>query len=262
VSWFEGLCAIETDLNGVSVGFTGVIRDITARKNAEMINVQQQRRLRKLAAKLASAQDREQQRIAEGLHDEVAQLLTAGSVKLALAQSSEDKGLVHKLLQDIGGLISEANEKVHLLSFELSSSTLHRLGLHAAIRELCEGMGLRYGGRFDVQVAGETSELDESTAIVLFKAVRELLFNVVKHAGVRQATVTISRDDSMLRLEVEDQGAGFSESFHHGRYESGKGLGLFGIQERLRDLGGTMRIESEPDVCTRVILWAPFGGKP
>jgi len=262
VSWFEGLCAIETDLTGAIVGFTGVIRDVTARKNAEMINAQQQKRLRKLASKLASAQDREQQRIAQGLHDEVAQLLTAGSVKLALAQSSAGNGLVEGLLQDIGSLIAEANEKVHLLSFELSSSTLYRLGLHAAIKELCEGMSMRYGGRFHVQVEGDTHELDESTAIVLFKAVRELLFNVVKHAGVRQATVTISRDDSMLRLEVEDQGAGFPDHLRNGRYESGIGLGLFGIQERLRDLGGTMRIDSEPDVCTRVILWAPFGGEP
>ena len=240
------------------VAILGILTDITARKKAERLSALQQKRLRKLTAKLAEAQDKEQKRIAEGLHDDVAQLLTAASVKLALIRGSGDPRRSSEWLEDIETLVSEANEKVHLLSFELSSSTLSKLGLRAAIEELCEGMGQRYGVRFAVLGNGQTDELDEASATVLFKSVRELLFNVVKHAGVTEATVFLAGEDNMLKLTVEDRGAGFSNYLSKMHYDTGKGLGLFGIRERLRDLGGKMQVDSEPDICTRVTLWAPL----
>ena len=104
-------------------------------------------------------------------------------------------------------------------------------------------------------------KLDEASATVLFKAVRELLFNVVKHAGVREATVSISQDGSMLKLAVEDHGTGFANLAEGEDRGADTGLGLFGIRERLRDLGGKMSIESEPNVRTRVTLWAPVSGR-
>lgn len=246
------------DQNNLLQGFQGVTRDITSRKQAEQLIIKKQKRLHKLAAKLASAQDKEQRRIADGLHDDVAQLLSACSVKLAILSHNDDPAHKEKILAEIQDLINTANEKVHLLSFELSTSTLYKLGLQSAIEELCESMSQQYGVHFSFQGCKGNGQVNEDLAIVLFKAVRELLFNVVKHAGVKQASVTISCADNMLRLEVEDHGIGFAQKICNEEYISGKGLGLFSIQERLRDFGGKMHIESQPGQRTRITLLAPL----
>ena len=294
VHWFEERTAVERDQSGTVTGFRGVLRDVTARKKAEQLQARQGEQLRHLAAKLASAQDDEQRRIAEGLHDDVAQILMACSIKMVVAErarSAEEAGAVHAEVTD---LLRVANEKVRSLSFELSSSTLYRLGLRDAVRELCQTMSTRYGIRFEMQAddtpefrtraapkragkdgtpAGRTSgdspgrrraetrnrfgdegqsmDLDEATAIVLFKAARELLFNVVRHANVRRATVSLRCNGETLELAVEDRGKGFPHLSEGGDVDAGLGLGLFGIRERLSAVDGHMRIESTPDVATR-----------
>ncbi|MFO7803147.1 MAG: PAS domain S-box protein [Desulfovermiculus sp.] len=240
------------------LGIQGVTRDITLRKKEERIKHTHKRRLRALAAKLASAQDMEQRRIAEGLHDDVAQLLSACSYKLSMAHGTHNIMQVHEITHEIQNLITLSNERIHQLCFELTSSTLYKLGLRAAIKELCESIEYRYGVHFIIQGNGQPNGLDEESATVLFKAIRELLFNVIKHAGVKEGLVTISFQDHMLKLEVEDHGRGFTQEHRNEEQNPGKGLGLFGIQERLGDLGGTMHIHSVPNRLTRVTLLTPL----
>jgi signal transduction histidine kinase len=93
----------------------------------------------------------------------------------------------------------------------------------------------------------------------LFKAVRELLFNVVKHAGTQEATVFIGWEDNLLKLEVQDRGRGVSRMVDDSLINMGKGMGLFGIKERLRDVDGEIHIVSTPGDCTRVMLQVPIG---
>ncbi|MFP4035759.1 MAG: PAS domain S-box protein, partial [Desulfovermiculus sp.] len=246
------------DHNNVLLGFQGVARDITCRKKAERILQSHQRRLRALAAKLASAQDLEQRRIAEGLHDDVAQILSACGYKLSMIHGIQNIIQAHDITREAQDLINMANERIHELCFELTSSTLYKLGLRAAIEELCDSMGQRHGVDFLVQGDCHPHSLDEDSATVLFKAVRELLFNVVKHAGVKQASVTTSCDHNWLKIEVEDHGIGFSNQIGNEECNTGRGLGLFNIQERLRALGGKMHIESHPGKSTRVTIIAPL----
>jgi len=236
----------------------GTFLNITERKKTEELSAEQRDRLHKLAAKLASAQDEEQRRVAEGLHDDVAQLLTACSLNTGVAAKTDDAEERREALEDVLSLLQRTNEKVRLLSFELASSTLYRLGLREALEELCQSMSERYNVCFEVGGEPLTEELDEATATVLFKSARELLFNVVKHAGVSAATVSLHSDGGMLQLAVEDRGTGFPQTVEAEELDPGRGLGLFGIRERLADLGGRMRIESEAGVSTRVTLWAPI----
>ncbi|MDZ7761138.1 MAG: PAS domain S-box protein [Desulfovermiculus sp.] len=240
------------------VGVQGITRDITFRKKAERIKQTHQRRLRALAAKLASAQNQEQRRIAEGLHDDVAQLLSASSYKLSMVQGIHNIMHTYEITTETIKLINLANERIHQLCFELTSSTLYKLGLRAAIEELCEGIGHRYGIEFIVRGNGNPKTLDEESATVLFKAVRELLFNVIKHAGVKEGTVTVSCENNMLHLAVEDHGRGFAEEYRNEEQSPGKGLGLFSIQERLRDLGGKIYLNSVPNEFTRITLSVPL----
>ncbi len=239
----------------------GIVRDITDRKKAEHAMYRQRDRLRELAARLANAQDEEQRRIADGLHDDVAQLLTAANLKLSLARGCEDQAQMESFNNEVERLLKEASEKVRVLSFDLTSSTLYRLGLPAAVEELCECMEQRHGVRFNVIRESAVAGVDEDVATVLFKGVRELLFNVVKHAGVEEAFVRFSQNSGSIELTVEDQGSGFPHRVEDDDIKEADGLGLFGVRERLRDLGGTMFIDSEPHAGTRVTLRAPAAGR-
>jgi PAS domain S-box-containing protein len=239
--------------------YDGTAENITARKKAEDLCTEQQTRLHRLAERLATAQDAEQRRIGEGLHDDVAQLLTAAGLKLAVARSSEDSSESTAILVEVEGLIRTVNERIRSLSFELTSSTLHKLGLQNAVHEICASLRDRYGVRVGVQSDLKDMPLNETTATVVFKSIHELLFNVVKHAGVKQASISIGKDGDDLKIVVEDHGKGFPMSVSQEELGAGKGLGLFGIRERLKDIAGRMKIESQPGAGTQVTLWAPLG---
>jgi PAS domain S-box-containing protein len=244
------------NLDGHAV-LCGFVRDITERRNAEQLSQVQQKHLRQLAHKLTSAQDDEQRRIAEGLHDDVAQLLVACTMRLAVA-TRDAPVEVRDHLTEVTSWLREAGAKVRSLSFELSSSTLYKLGLPKALEELGKCIGERHGLSIEVRCDGIVDPPDETSAVVLFKGARELLFNVVKHAGVTKAAVSLARADGHWRLTVEDRGQGFPDKHLTDELGSGQGLGLFGIRERLCDLGGKMRIETTPGAGTRVTLWAPI----
>jgi PAS domain S-box-containing protein len=237
----------------------GIMRDITTRMEEQKQRDEHQKRLRQLAAKLATAQDEEQQRIAEGLHDDVAQDLALCSLKLALADREADPAKAKTIRDEIEELICKTAEKIRSLSFELSSSSLFRIGFKEAIVELCNSMSKRYNVCFSVKANDPAQVLDDTTAAVLFKAVRELLFNVVKHASTKEATVFIDCKNNMLIIEVEDRGKGFNHRIDENLVNMGKGMGLFGIKERLADLGGELDIDPTPSDRTRVTLKVPVG---
>ncbi|MBT3192671.1 MAG: PAS domain S-box protein [Verrucomicrobia bacterium] len=238
--------------DGKPSGVRGITLDITERRQAEA-------RLRRLASKLATAQDDERRRIAEGLHDDVAQLLTACSVMLGVASKMDDATKRNAIVDDIDGFLSEAGEKVRSLSFELASATLYRLGLREALEELCGTMNERYNTQFSITEGEPLENLDESTATALLKAARELLFNVVRHAGSPKARASLVQGRDCLLLTVEDSGQGFPSQGDDGQPYVGQGLGLFSIEERLRELGGDMQIQSTPGEGARVTLRVPMG---
>jgi PAS domain S-box-containing protein len=234
------------------------VTDITARKRDEMERARYQKRLRQLTMRLVAAQEAEQQRIAEGLHDEVAQLLVTCTVKLALMRRAQDPSTAQQLGDELEALLGQADTKLRTMMFDLATPTLRRLGLKEALVELCESMHQRYGVRFRFEDDGREKPLTKVAANVFFKVGRELLFNVVKHAGVDHATMYLNRVGNELKMRVEDDGMGFKDPAVGHDPLAGQGLGLFWACERLRDIGGTMNIESEPGVLTRVTVQAPI----
>ncbi len=235
----------------------GILTDITQRKETERRLLRQQERLRRLTARLTSAENEVHRRIATGLHDEVAQLLTACSLKLAVAARAKSMDEVRMYCEEIDALLIESMEKIRSLSFELASSTLSRLGLREALLELAESVEQRCGVHFEVSGNEPGLVTDEAVSTVLFKAARELFFNVVKHSGAKAARVFLGRQGENLQLVVEDHGVGFEDATVADADGPTRGLGLFEIRERLTDIGGTMRVESEPGVGTRVSLHVP-----
>jgi signal transduction histidine kinase len=102
--------------------------------------------------------------------------------------------------------------------------------------------------------------LGDDLRAVLFEAVRELLYNVVKHAQARGATVSLRREGGEIRVMVEDDGVGFARDSAASRQARGGGFGLFNVRERLAHFGGRLQVESAPGRGTCVTLVAPLGG--
>jgi signal transduction histidine kinase len=167
-----------------------------------------------------------------------------------LRDSVQDPTLVSEV-QAIEGVISEADERASSLSFELSPPILHEVGLAAAAHSLAEDMESRFGLKVSVEDDGKRGVLDEATRITLFRALRELLLNVTKHARIDEVRVRLWREDELMKIVVEDEGVGFDSG------AGGSGYGLFSIRERVDHLGGSMQIESKPGEGTRICLTAP-----
>jgi signal transduction histidine kinase len=203
--------------------------------------VQRDSSLRRSALDLTRAEQLERQRLAHLLHDDVQQLLVAAQMHLALldARLSAHGGAPE--IQTVTGLIAEAITASRVLASDLSPPSLGRGGLGKAL--------VRLGGQlFDLHRLTVTVDADRdvevsnpTAAAFLLDATRELLFNVVKHAGVKLAHVELVQADGEVRVTIADHGVGLPE----GGRSSHRGFGLARIQERLENLGGRM-VESVP----------------
>lgn len=133
---------------------------------------------------------------------------------------------------------------------------LEDFGLIKALAWLAEDLQNTRGLNVDVQHQGQPGPLDERIRFTLFRAARELLINVVKHAGIDHATVTLENGEQGVRLTVEDRGNGFDPAkVSRGRRS---GFGLLSILERLSYLGGEMQTESTPGKGSKIVLLAPL----
>jgi signal transduction histidine kinase len=178
--------------------------------------------------------------------------------KLEKMQESTLYRSLAKPMEEIRKLIEESIRYTRSLVFELSPPILYDLGFEPAMDWLAEHMQHEY----DLAVAVEDDEqpkpLDNEARILLFRAVRELLFNVLKHSQASCARVRMHRDGDHLRVIVEDNGVGFAPDKLAAPSGKIEGFGLFSIRERLNYFGGRMEIESTPGEVTRVILTLPL----
>jgi PAS domain S-box-containing protein len=213
--------------------------------------------LRRLALELTRAEERERRRIAQVLHDQLQQLLVGARLHADMIPEEFDVDEARARVKKVTRLIDESIKASRSLTDELSPPVLHLAGLVEAFRWLARWMEQHH--QLGVQVTALTSvEPDnEGVSALLFRCVRELLFNVVKHSGVNAAGLTIERvQDHEIRLTVADQGRGFDPAEHHA--DRHQGFGLFSIRERLRLLGGRVSIESEQGCGTTIVLEAPI----
>jgi len=212
--------------------------------------------VRALARELTQVETRERERLASILHDDVQQLLAAARMRLKLAMSRPEASA--EALARAEEHLNEAIERSRSLAVEVSSSVVRERGLARALRWLGEQMKTRHGLSVEVTASEATDLGDPDVEALIFRVVRELLFNVVKHAGVDHATVCASREESgELCVTVSDAGCGF-------RVEEaidGDGFGLGSVRGHVEMMGGTCVIDSEPGEGTEITMIFPIAAE-
>jgi PAS domain S-box-containing protein len=255
IAWHNTLLRDEI---GTITGTLSSGEDITERKRAEQNLRDNQKRLKALAAELSYAEEHERRRIAIGIHDNLSQKLAMAKLNLQFIKDSASEQSVQSAIDNACDIINKVIGDTRSLTFELSNPILYELGLEQAVRTLLENEIKGKGGpNCKFISAGDKIDLDEDTKVVLFKAIRELLINIVKHAGAKNIKVGISRQNNEVKVAVEDDGAGFDVSKLG--LPSGKegGFGLFNIRERLEYIGGRLEIESRLGKGTSVVMTVP-----
>jgi PAS domain S-box-containing protein len=255
VVWGQESVSLLRDASGKPQFAISMIEDITHRKQAEEEIRTYQEQLQSLASELSLTEERERRRLATDLHDHIGQALALAKIKLGVLQKKRQDA---KPLGEIRELIEKMIQDTRSLTFELSLPVLYELGFEAAVEWFAKHVRAHHGLAVDVHKDPEPIPMDDEMKVLLFKAVRELMINVVKHAQASHARVTIERNGDGVLIKVEDNGQGLKDvrTFTHARGTGG--FGLFSIRERLHYLGGRMDVESETGQGTRVTILVPF----
>jgi PAS domain S-box-containing protein len=211
--------------------------------------------LRHLAAELTLAERREQKRLAQVLHDGLQQTLVAMKFNLALIERSKN---VHQTVAETEDLIDEAIKISRSLTAELGPPMLNQGGLAPSLKWLTQWFLDRHGLTVNLTVRDDMESMPEEVIVQLFQCIREVLFNVVKHSGVRTARVIVVQRMGRIHVSIEDEGAGFDTSRLRTEGGSSGGFGLFSISERIGFLGGQMEIQSAPGKGSRLNLMVPY----
>ncbi len=233
--------------------------EIAERLRAEQGLLGSERQLRTLASQLAFAEERERRRIAADLHDRIGQALAVSKIKLGQLLEAAGDTELEAPLREVRELVDQTVGDTRSLTFDLSPPVLYELGLEAAIEWLAERIRDRHG--LDVVVERDGAPLQTSDDIggLVFRAVRELLLNVVKHAGADTARIALHGDRRKVRISVEDNGDGFDLSKARTAGDGEGGFGLYSIRQLVEHLGGRLDITSEPGQGTRATLEVPVG---
>jgi PAS domain S-box-containing protein len=240
----------------------GIIRDITEGRQAEQRLHRYQEQLRSLASELSRTEERERRRLATGLHDSISQSLAMAKLRLDGLRSNAEGQRDAGELDEVARLIDHAIQNSRSLTFELSPPVLYELGLEAALESLVERMQHQHDIRIDFSSDGRSQSLREDLSVFCFRAVQELLINVVKHARTRQARVSLSQEGGTLKIIVLDHGAGFVPGTMPNHADQSSGFGLFSIEERVRHLGGHLEVDSRRGRGARVTLIIPLNPEP
>jgi PAS domain S-box-containing protein len=207
-----------------------------------------------IVARLQQVQDGERRRLARELHDSVGQLLASIAMNIARVRAESDKlsPEVAELVIQNGSMVNEITNEIRTISHLLHPPLLDEMGLPLALRWYIDGFMERSKIRATVEVPDGFDRLPPDTEIAVFRAVQECLANVHRHSGSSSCSVKLVRDRQELQLRVEDSGSGIPKEKLANVMSSG-GVGLRGMRERVRRLGGTLAIDSSGQGTTVTI---------
>ena len=214
------------------------------------------RQLQALAVELIEAEERERRRLAELLHGDLQQILAAARMHLILARQNLPS---EPILADVEWMLEKSIATSRSLSHELSPPVLDHSGLVAALSWLSGQMQKQFGLQVELKAEESQQVASAPLKVFLFRSVQELLFNVVKHSGVKSASVLFATSSiGFFDLTVSDRGRGFNPAILNSTGIP-DGLGLVSLRERASHIGGILEIESSPGQGSRFTLRVPVG---
>lgn len=259
------------DSTGKIIGASKIARDITSQKKVEkklqemnealedrtkaLLSYQEQ--LRVLVSRLSKAEEYERLRLATELHDNLGQTLTIGKMKIDQLKKKSAEGQPVHDFNELEELINESIRYTRELMLDLKPPpSLNKGDLKETIEWVADKME-KYNLKVTISADNQPKPLDEDVLTTVRQCIRELLFNVVKHAKVNETHISITRQKEQVQITIEDKGVGFSPEDEKLVPNKEKGFGLFSILERINLLGGTFEINSEPGEGTKATLLAP-----
>jgi PAS domain S-box-containing protein len=237
------------DSNGNLAGWLEINTDITSRKSAEDA-------ARALSGRILTLQDEERRRFAKGLHDSLGQYLAALKMNLDSFPSPTPPQSV--VLSESVEIVDKCVTETRTISHLLHPPLLDESGFGSAARWYAEGFSRRSGIELNLELPKELMRLHPDVEIALFRAVQECLTNIHKHANGSSVDIRMTQDAKRVRLEISDNGQGMTRERLHRLLQSAAeiGVGIAGMRERFRELGGSLEIRSNRKGTT-VILIAP-----
>lgn len=230
----------------------GTWRDVSAIKRMHQAKLDQQQQL---ARAVLAAEEGEKHRIAESLHNGLAQLLYAAKLSLGQLEAEhcqQDPQAFARAQLKVATLLTTAITQTRTLAHELVPRTLEDFGLEAAMQDICTNYSLA-PLRLTCHLADLPAGLPPHLALALYRMAQELANNIVKHAHATQAQLSLTATPEALELRAEDNGVGFAAE------PQSQGLGWQALQDRVRLLDGTIQLDSQPG-RTSVAIWLPLPG--
>ncbi len=230
------------------------LEDVTDSQKAFSELEHRTRQLQRLTLELSQAEDRERKRLAEILHDDLQQILTASTFHLHILRSRlKNSKALGDIAEHVNQLLKQAIDTSRSLSHELSPVVLYRNDLGTTFEWLAQEVQAKHGLMVDVEVRDRVDSPSDAYKAFLFRAAQEILFNIVKHADVKEARVRLQRRRGQLWLTISDRGRGFDPK----SLDRTAGFGLLSIRERVELLGGRMKIWSAKGRGSTFLLTVP-----
>jgi signal transduction histidine kinase len=207
---------------------------------------------RRASERLLTVEEDERRRVAGELHDGVGQVLTALTLTLDAAESEPDAAVARRHVATARSLADSALGATRDLSHRIRPARLEQLGLVPAVRDLASRSGFPVVVTAEDDDAADPNLLGATATVEVYRIIQEALANAARHSGAPRAHVSVAREDGRLTVVVVDEGRGFDPA-----EVSESGIGLAGMMERSRLLGGQLSIESAPDAGTRITVSLP-----
>jgi hypothetical protein len=235
--------------------YTVILRDITERERQKEALEKSYEELQVLAGRLLTAQEDERRRIARDLHDDMNQRLAVLAFKIQAAQQGFEASSSHaQVLQELYDDLSDVSDNVRHLAYQLHPSVLEDLGLRPALQSLINDYSKLEQIPVTLTADRVPSILPENVSACFYRLTQESLRNIAKYAKAAHVKVTLTLSRGGLQLTVTDDGVGFDPEMPFAK----KGLGMLGMQERIRLVNGQLSVKSRPGKGTEISAWAPF----
>ncbi|CEJ12532.1 Signal transduction histidine-protein kinase/phosphatase DegS [bacterium YEK0313] len=254
--WFDTIKSPIRDANGRIIGTVGISRDISERKMAEGELIRSRAQLRELTNYLQSIREEERARISRELHDELGQTLTALKMELGWLRDRMPAApeLPRLRVDRLMSIVDQAVVDLRRIAADLRPLILDELGLVLAVQWLAQSLSGRHADlALTLSFDREDLAYSDEVSTAAFRIVQEALTNIIRHSRARRAAIGVRHEAGELRLEIRDDGRGMDlRASWPGR------LGLAGMAERARMLGGSLAVDSAPGAGTTVRVRLPL----